>query len=60
MRLPERRDLVLWVGVGVALVVLFQQPLKELLDVGHAFQDRYGLAVVPSLAVLALVLVWCV
>lgn len=57
MRLPERRDLVLWVGVGIALVVLFQQPLKELLDVGRAFQDRYGLALVPSLAVLALVLV---
>ena len=57
MRLPERHNVVLWVGVAIALVVMFQEPLKELLELGRAFHDRYGVAIVPGLTVLSLVLV---
>ena len=57
MRLPKRHDVVLWVGVAIALVVTFQQLVRDLLEMGRGFEAQYGVAVVPGLAVLVLVLV---
>ena len=51
----QKPELALLFGLGIALVVMFQQPLQALLEAGRVVQDRYGLALVPGLAVLCLV-----
>ena len=55
MRAAQKHDIVLLFGLGVTLVVMFQKPLLGLLAAGEAIQDRYGLALVPGLAVLCIV-----
>ena len=49
------QNIVLLFGLAVTLAVMFQEPLRDLLSVGQAIQDRYGLALVPGLAVLCIV-----
>ena len=55
MRRAQKHDIVLLFGLAVTLVVMFQELLRDLLSVGQAIQDRYGLALVPGLAVLCIV-----
>ena len=55
MREAQKYDIVLLFGLAVTLVVMFQEPLGNLLAAGQALQDRYGLALVPGLAVLCLI-----
>ena len=55
MRAAQKHDIVLLFGLAVALVVMFQEPLQSLLAAGQAIQERYGLALVPGLAVLCIV-----
>ena len=55
MRRAQKHDIVLLFGLAVTLVVMFQELLRDLLSFGQAIQDRYGLALVPGLAVLCIV-----
>ena len=55
MRRPSRNDTTLLIGVTVALLVVFQRPLRSALEWAHALEDSYGLAIVPGLVILAVV-----
>jgi diguanylate cyclase (GGDEF)-like protein len=55
MREAQKHDIVLLIGLALTLVVMFQEPLGILFSAGQALQDRYGLALVPGLAVLCLI-----
>jgi len=52
----RRYDGWLLIGLTAGVVVMFQQPIRRLLDAVHELEVRYGLAVVPGLAILAIVL----
>ena len=54
MREAQKHDIVLLFGLAVTLGVMFHEPLGNLFAAGQALQDRYGLALVPGLAVLFL------
>ena len=56
MRFSGKTDVTLWLGVIIALLVVFQQPIEYIFRLGRQIEERYGLAVVPGLVVLALVL----
>ena len=56
MRFSGKTDVTLWLGVVIALLVVFQQPIEYIFRLGRQIEERYGLAVVPGLVVLALVL----
>ena len=43
-------------AVAIAFVVMFQQPLMELIEAGGEIQTRYGLSILPGLAILCIVL----
>ncbi len=47
---------MLTIGLVLALLVLFQRPLRLALDAAHAFESEVGLALVPSAAILLIVL----
>ena len=55
MREAQKHDIVLLIGLALTLVVMFHEPLGHLLAAGQALQDRYGVALVPGLAVLCLI-----
>ena len=55
MRRPSRNDTTLLIGVTVALLVVFQRPLRYALEWAHALEDSYGLAIVSGLVILAVV-----
>ena len=55
MRGAQKHDIVLLFGLALTLVVMFQEPLRDLLSAGQELQDRFGLALVPGLAVLCIV-----
>ena len=55
MKVPERHDVTMLTGVVVALLVMFQQPIQYSIQIGRDFEDRYGLAFLPGLAVLCVV-----
>ena len=55
MRLITRRDTSLAIGLIIATVVVFQQPLRWLLDIAHEMETRYHLDLVPALLVLVAV-----
>ena len=40
MRGTQKHDAVLLFGLAVTLVVMFQEPLQDLLTAGQAIQDR--------------------
>jgi diguanylate cyclase (GGDEF)-like protein len=58
MSVIKRQDTVLPLGLTLALVVIFQRPLRYFLDVAHDLESRWGLALVPGLAILAVVLLF--
>ena len=55
MRAAEKHDFVLLGGLAIALVIMFQQPLMELVEAGREIQSRYGLSILPGLAILCIV-----
>ena len=56
MRPPGRNNTTLLVGLTVAALVILQRPIRYLLEVVHDLEDRYGLALVPGLVILSIVL----
>lgn len=56
MRLFDRSDAVLLVGLAVALVVAIARPLVQLLDLARQSEATSGLALVPALVILAVAL----
>ena len=56
MQGPRRDDITLVIGLTVAALVIFQWPIRYLLEVAHDVEDRYGLALVPGLVILGIVL----
>ena len=58
MRLIDRRhDAPLAAGLIAGTVVVFQQPLRWLLDLAGDIEDRYKLDLIPALVVLSVVFV---
>ena len=49
-----------WLGLGVvaSVIVLLQQQLRTLLDAIHAWETDQGLALLPGLVLLAIVVLW--
>ena len=59
MRLLDRRhDAPLAAGLVAGTVVIFQQPLRWLLDLAGEVEDRYNLDLIPALVVLSVVFVF--
>ena len=56
MRRLSRNETRLLIGVAVALLVVFQRRFRAALEWAHALEDSYGLAIVPGLVILAVVL----
>jgi diguanylate cyclase (GGDEF)-like protein len=56
MRLFDRHDIVLIVGLTVSVGVAFARPVANLLEFAHQVDTAYGLALVPALGVLVVVL----
>jgi hypothetical protein len=52
-----RHDAPLAAGLVAATVVVFQQPLRWLLDLAGDVEERYGLDLIPALVVLSAVFV---
>jgi len=55
MRLMGRNDVVLMVGLTVALFVIFSQPVSRLLDYVREVEETHGLHLLPALFILATV-----
>lgn len=55
MRLFGRSDLLPAAGLTVALIVVFSQPVSELLDYARDIERTLGLRLVPALAILGFV-----
>ena len=53
MRLIDRNDLFLLLGLSVALGVIVSQPLGDLLDYIHTIEEASGLQLLPGLVILA-------
>jgi diguanylate cyclase (GGDEF)-like protein len=58
MRLIDRHDAPLAAGLIAATVVVFQQPLRWLLDLANEVETRYKLDLIPALVVLSMVFVF--
>lgn len=58
MRLLNRNDTFLAAGLIVGILIVFQQPLRSLLDVAQDVEGRYHVELVPALAVLSAVFVF--
>ena len=52
-----RQDRVLLGGLTAALLVIFQRPIRSLLEMVHEFEEVYGLALLPGLIILLVVLI---
>ena len=55
MRLITRNDTSLTVALIAAAVILFQQPLRYVLDIAHDIESRYHLDLLPALLLLVVV-----
>jgi diguanylate cyclase (GGDEF)-like protein len=53
MRLGARNDLVLVLGLTLALFVIFSRPLAQLLDYVRQIEQAHGLQLLPALVILA-------
>jgi diguanylate cyclase (GGDEF)-like protein len=53
MRLVARNDLVLVLGLSLALFVIFSRPLAQLLDLVRQIEEAHGLQLLPALVILA-------
>ncbi len=58
MRLLSRNDTTLVIGLLASTVILFQQPLRSLLDLAYEIEVLYQLDLVPALVVLCAVLLF--
>ena len=58
MRLLSRNDTPLVIGLLASTVILFQQPLRSLLDLVYEIETLYRLDLVPALVVLCAVLLF--
>src|SRR5206468_12912268 len=58
MNLVARQDRVLLGGLAVALIVVFAQPIRYLLDLARDVENSSGLALVPALIILTVVFVF--
>jgi hypothetical protein len=56
MYLVGRRDWVLIAALGVALTIIFARPIRSVLDVARDVERSSGLALLPALLVLIVVL----
>ena len=56
MRRPSRNDTVLIVGVTVAALVVFQRPIRYVLEAAHGVEAQYSLAIVPGIVILGIVI----
>lgn len=55
MNLVGRQDRLLLVGLAIALVVVFAQPIRYLLDLARDVERSSGLALIPALIILLVV-----
>jgi diguanylate cyclase (GGDEF)-like protein len=53
MKFAVRSDLILLAGLGLALVVVFSDPVHEVLNVAQDAERQSGLALIPALFILA-------
>jgi diguanylate cyclase (GGDEF)-like protein len=56
MNLVDRRDRVLLAGLAIALIVVFSRPIQYLLNLAREVEQNSGLALVPALIILTVVL----
>jgi diguanylate cyclase (GGDEF)-like protein len=56
MQLIKRSDVTLLVGFVIAAVVTFQGPIHRFLQIGREIEEQHGLALVPGLSILIIVL----
>lgn len=52
-----KNQVMMAVGVAVSLLVTFQRPIQEAIRLGQHLETRYGLTLLPGLAVLGVVVV---
>ena len=55
MNLVGRQDRLLLVGLAVALIVVFAQAIRYLLDLARDVERSSGLALIPALIILVVV-----
>lgn len=55
MNLVGRQDRLLLVGLAVAVVVIFAQPIRQLIDLARDVERTSGLALTPALLILVVV-----
>ena len=53
-----RHDRLLLGGLTGALLVIFQRPIRSLLEMVHEFEEVYGLALLPGLIILLVILIF--
>ena len=58
MRVIGRNDPVLFAGLTLALLVVFQRPIQRLLDVAREVEQTYGVALMPALLILTVMFVF--
>ena len=58
MRLLSKNDTSLAIGLIVGAVIIFQQPLRGLLDIAQDVEARYHLDLIPALTVLTVVFIF--
>ena len=58
MRLLSKNDTSLAIGLIVGAVIVFQQPLRGLLDIAKDVELRYHLDLIPALTVLTVVFIF--
>lgn len=56
MHSTERNDVTLLVGLAIAALVTFEGPIHRFLQIGRQIEEEHGLALVPGLAILIVVL----
>ena len=58
MNVLDRQDRTLVAGLILALIVVFARPIQYLFDMAREVEQNSGLALVPALVILTIVLVW--
>ena len=58
MRLIGRSDLLLLLGLSLALFAIFSSPLAQVLDYAQEIDERRGIRLLPGLIILAIVFVF--
>jgi diguanylate cyclase (GGDEF)-like protein len=58
MNLVDRHDSALIIGLAVAVMIVFAQPIRRLVDVARDVERSSGLALIPALIILTVVFVF--